>query len=166
MVHDFAKSVDALKADINSFLLSPSRWRSSKVTYPVSWSDPIPFCDSNKLLIPKEPGIYAFIVKHINNHFPHHGFIMYIGITGYDGNGRTLNQRYKEYLREQVINKRPKIHYMLTKFCDDIHFSYSVIDDTFGLEELEANLNDAIIPPGLTNDFSAEIRAVVKVIGL
>jgi hypothetical protein len=88
---------------------------------------------------------------------------MYIGITGANGNGRTLKDRYADYLREQKKCKRPKVHYMLQKYSDDICFAYSaILDPAVNLESLELDLNDAIIPPVVVKDFTAEIRGIVK----
>ncbi len=90
---------------------------------------------------------------------------MYIGITGQNGNGRTLRNRYGDYLMEQKKHKRPKIHYMLNKYTDDLQFAYAAFPDpTFNLEALELDLNDAIIPPVVVKDFTAEIRQLVKAI--
>jgi len=164
MAHDFVAKADALQADAKRFLLSPTRWRASRVKTPITWTY-LPFTKANKNLVPEEAGVYAFIVSHDNNHFPGHGFIMYIGITGANGNGRTLRLRYGDYLREQQKNKRPKIHYMLNKYPEDIKFAYSAIPDpAFDLEALELDLNDAILPPVVVKDFTAEIRQLVKAI--
>lgn len=162
MVHDFVKKTDALKADLQKFLLSPDRWRTSRVTIPLTWQY-LKFDAANRALVPKSAGVYAFIVSHTNNHFPNHGFIMYIGITGSNNNGRTLYLRYGDYLREQVRNKRPKVFYMLDKYSNDLQFAYSPITDpAVDLQALELDLNDAIIPPVVVKDFSADIRQLVK----
>lgn len=162
MVHDFVKKTDELRQDIRDFFVSPERWRKSKVRFTLSWTS-VSFVNTNKRKIPKNPGVYAFVVRHVNNHFPEHGFIMYIGITGAGGNGRTLRDRYGDYLREKNDNKRPKVHYMLNKYSEDLHFSYSPIDvKKIDLEKLELDLNDAIIPPIVTKDFTAEIRSLVS----
>lgn len=164
MTHDFVSKVDAMQMDIRRFLLSPTRWRSSRVTTPINWTY-LPFTEANHIHIPSAPGIYAFIVRHINDHFPGHGFIMYIGITGANANGRTLHDRYGDYLREKRKEKRAKIHYMLNKYSDDIHFAYAVVtDQNVDLEALELDINDAIIPPVVVKDFTAEIRKLVRVI--
>lgn len=164
MVHDFVKQADTMAADVKRFFLSPARWSASKVSISVNWSPPIPFTKVNSSKIPAKSGVYAFIVRHVNNHFPDHGFIMYIGITGANNNGRTLKDRYSDYLREIIRKKRPKIHYMLNKYPDDLHFTFSEIDPAVDLEALELDLNDAILPPVVIKDFSAEIRELVKVI--
>ena len=164
MAHDFVKKVDALRADVRRFFLSPDRWRTSRVQIPINWSY-LTFSEANKNMVPEEAGVYAFIVRHMNNHFPDHGFIMYVGITGSNGNGRTLRNRYGDYLREKKKDKRPKIHYMLNKYPDDLQFAYAAIPDpAFNLEALELDLNDAIIPPVVIKDFTAEIRQLVKAI--
>lgn len=162
MAHDFVKKVDEMKADIQRFLVSPNRWRTSRVQIPINWTY-LPFTEASHKQVPDEPGVYAFIVRHINNHFPIHGFIMYIGITGAEGNGRTLNNRYGDYLREKKKDKRPKVHYMLNKYPDDLQFAYSAVTDpAIDLKALELDLNDAIIPPVVVKDFTAEIRQLVR----
>ncbi|MBE7417371.1 MAG: hypothetical protein HS128_06360 [Ideonella sp.] len=162
MVHDFVEKVDAMRVDIRRFLVSPKRWRSSRVKMPINWGY-LKFTDANEALVPEEAGVYAFIVRHENDHFPSHGFIMYIGITGANGNGRTLRNRYHDYLGEKKKNKRPKLHYMLNKYSDDIVFAHAAIPDPkFDLAALELDLNDAIVPPVVVKDFSAEIRQLVK----
>jgi len=164
MTHDFVSRVDAMQADIRRFLLSPARWRSSKVKISIDWNY-MQFNEANRQHIPRQPGIYAFVVRHLNDHFPAHGFIMYIGITGANANGRTLHDRYGDYLREKKKDKRAKIHYMLNKYCDDIYFAYAAVtDQNINLEALELDINDAIIPPVVVKDFTAEIRQLVKAI--
>ncbi|MDX1927029.1 MAG: hypothetical protein SFV81_10945 [Pirellulaceae bacterium] len=54
---------------------------------------------------------------------------------------------------------------MLNKYTDDLQFAYAAFPDpTFNLEALELDLNDAIIPPVVVKDFTAEIRQLVKAI--
>lgn len=161
MAHDFVQKVDALNADVRSFLLSPTRWRTSRVTTPLTWTF-VTFIPGNRASVPKAAGVYAFVVRHVNHHFPDHGFIMYIGIAGAHANGRTLHDRYGDYLREQQHNKRAGVHYMLKKYADDIHFAYSVTTPGIDLVQLELDLNDAIIPPVVVKDFTAEIRQLVR----
>lgn len=161
MAHDFVRKVDALKADLQSFLLSPVRWRTSRVTRPLKWTF-LTFSSANRTAVPKAAGVYAFVVRHVNSHFPDHGFIMYIGITGANGNGRTLHDRYGDYLQEKKKDKRAKVHYMLNKYADDIYFAYSATRPAIDLIKLELDLNDAIIPPVVVKDFTAEIRQYVK----
>ena len=166
MIHDlkgsdFVQKVGYLQADKRSFYLSPNRWSESKVKIPLDWVE-VKFESGNENNVPQKKGIYAFIVKHTNNHFPPHGYIMYVGITGDVSADRTLKKRFKDYLYEQKQNKRPKVHFMLTKYSDNLYFNYVVIEDnsSVNLRQIEIDLNDALIPPVGRNDFSAEVKAL------
>jgi hypothetical protein len=86
---------------------------------------------------------------------------MYVGITGAASSTRTLFDRFGDYLAEQKNNKRPRVHYMLTKYADDIYFAYCATAAGVDLQQLELDLNDAIIPPVVVKDFTAEIRELV-----
>lgn len=128
---------------------------------PLTWNS-VKFEAGNRDQIPDRRGIYAFTVMHANDHFPPHGFIMYIGITGARARERTLHDRFYEYVREQQRNKRPRVHYMLSKYSENLYFNYATVDDEhLDLEQLELDLNDAIIPPVVVKDFTAEVRAIV-----
>ena len=107
MVSDLVKQVDDLQADRKEFLLSPTRWRTSRVTIPLAWTS-VKFEAANRQQVPAIRGVYAFIVQHVNGHFPPHGYIMYIGITGDVGQTRTLHDRYYDYLREKRSRSVPK----------------------------------------------------------
>lgn len=166
MVHDlegaaFVEAAERFRAERRSFYLSPERWTNSRVNFQLEWSE-VKFDDQNKNNIPDKKGIYAFVVKHPNNHFPPHGYIMYIGITGSLSADRTLKKRFRDYLYEQRRNKRPKVHYMLHKFTDNLYFNYVAIedDDQIDLAQLEIDLNDALVPPVGRKDFSAELKAI------
>jgi len=165
MVHDlegsaFVEMVERFHVHRRSFYLNPDLWNSSRVTFPLTWHE-VKFETGNKSSVPENRGIYSFIVKHPNNHFPPHGFIMYIGITGINSAERTLRKRFGEYLIEQRRNKRPRVHMMLNKYVDNLYFNYvAVEDDSVDLAQLEIDLNDALIPPVGRLDFSAEIRAL------
>jgi hypothetical protein len=164
LVVDLVKHADDIKADRQAFLLSPRRWRTSKVQVPLAWKS-VKFEAANRPQVPAIRGVYAFIVQHVNGHFPPHGYIMYIGITGDVSATRTLNDRYYEYLVEKRKQKRAKIAYMLNKYADDLYFTYATITDpNFDLGKLELELNDAVIPPVVVKDFTAEIREIVRAI--
>lgn len=165
MVHDlegdaFVSSVDQVSGIKRCFFLEPARWRASRVKMPLTWQE-VPFSPGGVSRVPKTKGVYAFVLRHVNNHFPPHGFILYVGITGHLRNGRTLYDRAKDYLREQKKNKRPRVHYMLNKYKDDLFFNFVPIAGAgVDLEELEVDLNDALMPPVGQKDFSASMRAV------
>jgi hypothetical protein len=152
-VHDFVRRVDEIATDMRRFYISPARWRTSRVSFPLVWSR-VRFSAANRKNVPAKKGVYAFIVRHRNNHYPPHGYIMYIGITH-----RTLRTRYGDYLQEKVRDKRPRVHYMLNKYEDDLYFYFVAFDgDAVDLAKLEVDLNDSILPPIVVKDFTAEIR--------
>ncbi|MCO6415206.1 hypothetical protein JYK14_03320 [Siccirubricoccus sp. KC 17139] len=157
MVHDFVQKVDQIAVDRRDFYVSPSRWNTSRVSVSLNWMS-IQFSAANQASVPRAPGVYSFVVRRENGHFPPHGFIMYVGITT-----RTLRKRYGEYLDEMRRGKRPRVYYMLNKYPDDLYFNYvSLQPETADLEQLELDLNDAILPPVVTKDFTAEIRDLVS----
>ncbi len=88
---------------------------------------------------------------------------MYIGQVGHGNDTRTLFARYGDYLREQKQNKRPSVHYMLNNWETCLDFCYAEVrDKRINLKKLERALNDSLIPPFSTNDFSADIRQAKK----
>jgi hypothetical protein len=132
------------------------------VTTPLVWTQ-VKFNPNNRADVPQVRGVYAFVVRHENDHFPPHGFIMYIGITGGRSASRTLRLRFSDYLREKARNKRPRVHYMLNKYEHDLHFCYVPIENQdVDLIQLELDLNDSILPPVVEKDFTAEIRTLVR----
>lgn len=166
MVHDlegkaFVDQVVTFRAYRRSFYLNPEQWAMSKVETDLEWQE-VKFEDGNKDNIPDKRGIYAFIVKHENKHFPPHGYIMYVGITGEHSNKRTLKKRFRDYLYEQRRNKRPKIHMMLQQFRENLYFNFSPLDDEVDIDlgKLEIDLNDALVPPVGRKDFSGKIKAL------
>ena len=141
MVHDldgaaFVYAVEKFKASRRSFYLDPDRWDSSRVQIDLDWQE-LKFESANRNQVPEERGIYAFVVKRKNLHFPPHGYIMYIGITGHQAAQRNLRKRFKEYLKEQNKNKRPRVHFMLNKYENDLYFLYVPITKEIDLAQLD-----------------------------
>lgn len=164
MVHDlegtaFVDAVEKFKTGRRTFSLDPDRWDSSRVGIPLDWRE-LKFEPGNRNAVPEERGVYAFVVRRDNGHFPPHGYIMYIGITGHSAAQRTLRKRFGDYLREKVKNKRPRVHYMLNRYGNDLYFLYVTINEAVDLAQLEIDLNDAIVPPVGRKDFSANIKAL------
>lgn len=170
MVHDpageaFVEQVISERGQRISFLLNPGRWRTYALAHPLAWQS-VRFEDQSRASVPKERGIYAFVVKHDNGYFPPHGFIMYIGITGIRGSQRTLRERYGDYIRERQRNKRPAVYFFLNAYKDDLFFYYASMTSTAAnLEELEKALNDAIVPPFNKKDFSARMLRIIRAFG-
>lgn len=165
MLHDFNKNLSDLRDYRQNVILHPQQWRSFAPPCALNW-EYVKF-GVPKENIPEQRGIYTFVVQFQDHHnapflFPIHGYVLYGGITGHDNPERTLRKRYYDYLLEK--GKRIQIWSMLTKWKDDLFFHFSPIDDQADLAALELALNDAIIPPLVTKDFSAEVRELVRVL--
>ena len=105
-------------------------------------------------------GIYAFAICHENDVLPPHGYILYIGIAGRDSN-RSLRARYKDYLNERKVVKRPRIARMIGHWHDVLKFFYAPIADNVSsedLRQLEQQLSSAFIPPFSEGDLDAETK--------
>lgn len=168
MAIDFESNLSELKNYQQHVLLAPSRWRGFVPASPLAWSY-VKFEVGNRTAVPEQRGIYAFIVQFQDNGqlpiaLPPHGYVMYAGVTGEVAAGRTLRDRYGDYLRDQKRPKRRSIWLMLNRWKEDIYFHYAPVDANFDLGAAEDALNDAIIPPYVTQDFSAEVRELVRVL--
>lgn len=149
-------AVRDLKYATETFLLNPAQWRSFRTSHSLPWRK-LRFTRANRRHIPREPGIYAFVVEHAGDWLPAHGYIMYFGITGPTPR-RHLWTRYGEYLREKTKGRRLSVQLMLNDYEDDLFFHYVPLNLTRSeLKALETALIDAVQPPVNEKDFSAEI---------
>ena len=140
------------------FVIYPEQLMSLSLPTSLNWKS-IKFNNENKKDVSDKRGVYAFVIQHKDNNLPNHGYITYVGITGNESSSRNLRKRYGDYLREQRRPKRRSIHMMLNKWKDCLYFNYAELeDDSVDLSFIEDRLNDAIIPPYSTNDFTADVR--------
>lgn len=165
---DFESNLSQLKRFQQNVILMPQQWRSFVPPEPLAW-DKVKFTPENKANVPEQRGIYAFVVQFEDPDvlpiaLPPHGYVMYGGVTGDKALDRTLVDRYREYVREQRRPKRFSIWSMLNKWRNDIYFHFAAVGPNFDLGAVETALNDAIIPPYVTTDFSAEVRQLVRVL--
>ncbi|MES3150934.1 hypothetical protein [Sphingomonas faeni] len=165
---DFESNLRQLKDFQQRVLLVPAQWRAFVPAEPLAW-DRVRFTPENKAGVPAQRGIYAFVVQFQDDReaplaLPTHGYVMYAGITGEKAEDRTLFDRYGDYVRDQRRPKRMSIWSMLNKWKDDMFFHFAPVSPNFDLGAAETALNDAIIPPYVTNDFSAEVRQLVRVL--
>jgi len=150
-----------LKVYSENFTLSPKQLRGFGTTAKLEWKK-VKFTAGNRSSVPADRGIYAFVVEDNRSQLPPHGYVMYVGITG-DTGGHNLRKRYGDYLRDKVDEKRVGINFMLNNWGPSLYFHYAVLSDKrYRLAILEAQMNDALIPPYSFKDFSAEIRKAKK----
>lgn len=131
--------------------------------YPVSrlqWQS-IEYQEADLRRVPDDrKGVYAFTVRQESKILPPHGYVLYIGATGF-GPGRSLRDRYKEYRTPQKILKRPKVAMMIGTWHDVLQFMFAPLEDDFtdsDLQSLEERLNTALLPPFSQRDLEATVR--------
>src|ERR1041385_8587129 len=119
MAFDFTEFVNTkLKRYQQNFVLAPTQLRKFSTKAVLNWQK-VKFTQANRGSIPKNRGIYAFVVERNGFQLPPHGYVMYVGITGKTPTSvRTLRSRYGEYLQEKRVNKRAGVHYMLNNWED------------------------------------------------
>src|ERR1035438_1992753 len=159
--HDFATHAADQKEIAyytQSFILHPKQLQGLQLPVSLAWQR-IPFLSHNATSVTEKPGVYAFVIQHEAQGLPPHGYIAYIGQTGAKRKDRTLRDRFKDYFGERKRPKRPRIYELLNKWEECLVFHFARIDPgVANLLDIEAKLNDAIMPPYSQQDFSAEIR--------
>lgn len=164
---DFAREVnEALGNFQQMFTLAPDKLRLA--TYCVSglkWHsikfDPPEF---DKLPDNKR-GVYALVLYEPNAMLPPHGYVLYIGIAGRDSD-RSLRERCKDYLNEKkLIKDREGIAYIIGNWGDILHLFYAPVDSNVSsadLQQLEKELNGALLPPYSRGDIEAKTKKQQK----
>jgi hypothetical protein len=163
--HDFRRDVDELKTFVVQICLHPPSWGAFNCIFNLKWNW-IKFED-DKSWVPATRGVYAFVVEpDLTDVFPV-AIPFYVGETG-NMNSRTLRDRYSEYLtNKRRICERHGIHYMLNKWCSHLYFYFAEVSDAkVSLKDIEASLNDALLPPYSVRDFSATVRPKVRALRL
>ena len=142
----------------------PEAWRNVIPKAPLDWTE-VDFEEASRDSIPKLKGVYAFKIFVRDTVMPQHGVIVYFGQTGAGSSG-TLRTRFGQYLRDKKKTpKRPLFAQLFELWGDDLVFCYAPTPWTKDeILSIESALNDAVVPWCVTNDFSAEVRAGVKVL--
>lgn len=141
----------------------PQRWKRFSSTHKLVWQS-ITFSKANRRHVPKEPGIYCFVVGHTLKSLPPVGYPLYAGVVGTSKKktgDRTLRDRFGEYMRERD-NPRGRLHVrkFLRVFDGELVFFYAPWRvKPANLLKTEKLLNDALMPPYSVKDFTATTRA-------
>lgn len=109
-------------------------------------------------------GVYALTICHPSKVLPSHGYVLYIGIAGRRSK-RPLRARYKDYLNEKRVLKRPALAYAIGTWEEVLRFYFAPVDDKFpskDLERLERQLNTALLPPYSINDLEADTKRKMR----
>ncbi|MDE0315426.1 MAG: hypothetical protein OXM61_11025 [Candidatus Poribacteria bacterium] len=134
---------DYFKANSCTFYLLTREWQSYNLPDSFNW-EIRPFQDDQKTHIPRNSGIYSFVIQPGIASYPSCSYPMYIGLAGL----RTLRKRFSDYLYEQNNpSSRPNILRLLNKYKGYLHFCYSVVNERERLKEIEDALIKAFLPP-------------------
>ncbi|MFZ5697236.1 MAG: hypothetical protein ACOY9J_00670 [Pseudomonadota bacterium] len=161
-VIDFAdqadKEIGKYRVD---FSISPALLTSN--TYPIpalNWQS-IKYGEAEIDQVPADRrGVYAFSICHPSAVLPPHGYVLYIGIAGRKSD-RSLNSRYRDYLSKSSLLKRARIARMIANWHEVLRFNFAPVENSVTseqLEELEAQLNTAMLPPFSEGDLQADIK--------
>lgn len=159
---DFANeaSLEIAKHTVD-ITLSPEKLMANNYAIPALEWNSIPYGEDDIDKVPSDKrGVYAFAVAQIDDVLPQHGYILYMGIAGRRSN-RSLRERYREYLNEKIVIKRARIARMIGTWHEVLWFLFAPVDDgvsTEDLEELEKQLNTALMPPFSVGDLEAETK--------
>ena len=141
-----------------TFTLHPKQMADLKLPVSLKW-ERTKFDKKNLDQVLAKPGVYAFVISCDDPGLPPHGYVLYIGQTKGKKKPRTLRIRMKEYFKEEERPKRPRVYEMLNKWKGFLFFYFAPVDPAAAsLLDVEAKLNDAMIPPYSQQDFSADIR--------
>jgi excinuclease UvrABC nuclease subunit len=145
---------------LKRFFLFPKFWEdpAKKLTEPGKWKK-VKFTTANRARIPKESGIYCFVLQPKMHNFFETKYLFYIGKTN-----RTLWLRYKEYLNDQAGKGKPraKIFEMFKQYSPYLHFYYTTIPIKNDIDSCEEKLLNTFIPRVNTDIPEAKISPELK----
>ena len=149
---DLIREQDDLKAHEHIFYLWPTKWRAFVNARITGWNT-LRLAEPGKDSLPDTPGVYTLLIQPGIAAHPHCSFLMYVG------KAMSLRRRFKQYLTsEQRETGRPMIFRLLSLYPDHVWFSYTPTDRRY-LDEVEAALISAYIPP-CNKDLPADISPV------
>ncbi len=153
--------------DVNDLAVIESH-RVRVMYYPQGWDDAndlqleweiVNFPPQPRNMIPKEPGVYAFVLEpNLFSLSPANGLF-------YIGKATNLYQRIGAYIRELNIefikSKRPHIWRMLNRWNGHFKYYYSLTDTVRKAEQIEEEMLKALRPP-FNKQYDAETSQVMR----
>lgn len=119
--------------------------------------------DLNSIITSNDIGVYMFIIKPNNLIYGNPSYIIYVGISGEKGSNRPLKDRIGDYLNYNNINKRKKLHRLLSKYYGEAHVAYSLVQIPWqDLEKVEEALHGFFMPIANDRDFPVGIKSIKK----
>lgn len=164
MVFDFANArkaaLDIKDYRVLRFILYPPHWTAYPNKPTLSWKRER-FNKASINLIPDDKhGVYSFVAEsQVANH-PAASYLLYVG----KAKDTSFRGRYRKYLRATTDWKdRPHIAEMVGKWTDHLWFYYAEVDDVTLIDDLEAELIIAFMPPQ-NRAFPAKITHIVRMV--
>ncbi len=152
------KEVGKFRIDLS---VSPQKLASSTYVLPSLGWQSVKYGPADLDQVPDDKrGIYAFVIEHPSPVLPPHGYVMYIGIAG-RRSARSLKARYRDYLNPQKLMKRERIARMIANWQNVLRFYFAPVDKSITsdqLEEMEKQLNTAMLPPCSDGDLEADTK--------
>ena len=167
---DFAnKATEEVAKYSVSVTLPPAKMMRDRYAIPSLAWDSISYGKEEELdKVPDDKrGVYAFAICQESAVLPPHGYVLYIGIAGYNSQ-RPLRDRYKDYLNEKKVIKRDKIARMIGTWYEVLRFFFAPVGDEVSSDELKAleqQLNTTLMPPFSEKDLDADIRRMRRAFG-
>lgn len=145
---------------LKKFFLFPDFWEDprKRLTEPTGWKK-VKFTNANRSRIPKEKGIYCFVLQPELFNLFETRYLFYIGKTN-----RTLWERYKEYLNDQAGKGKPrtKVFEMLKQYSNHLYFYYTTIQISADVDTCEEKLLNTFVPRVNTDIPEAKISSELK----
>jgi hypothetical protein len=135
----------------------PPAWASAP-TDKHSWVS-TDFPPDPRTIIPKQPGVYVFVVKTNLFDFPHASGLFYVG------KAKNLYERVGAYMSDTgtriLRTKRPLVWRMLNAWRGHLKYFYTTTTDVASAEALENQMLNAFIPP-FNRQFEGETSQTVR----
>lgn len=109
--------------------------------------------------IPREPGVYAFVVKSELFDFPFACGLFYVG------KATSLYERISSYIGEQnkrlVDSRRPHVWRMINQWKGHLRYLYTITSDVTAAEDLENKMLSAF-RPHFNHRFEASVSQTMR----
>lgn len=117
--------------------------------------------------LPDEQGVYAFSITANNSkNLPINSYILYVGKAGDLDSDNTLKKRYRNYVTDSGLKDRHRVRAMVKLFGDHLKYHYSKIPESISTGDVEKKLTKIFIPPFNVADFNADVKELLKGVGI
>lgn len=120
------------------------------------------FTQKSRKFVPKEKGVYAFVLEMSGHSLMPVNHVLYVGKAGDLTSNNTLHARYYDYIRTEKGSDRPRIAQMLSQWKGHLSYYYAVVGAGVSTGDVEKYLLDILIPPYNRGDYSAELSSLLR----